>query len=139
MILFIDVTTALWCREKQYYLQKSYSVLLPCSWRSSTNPIYRVHYCSRIKGLAGCHIRPHFKHSTWPKKTNCGISLLYYTPFSSHVRTEKLFVESSHCSYSSFNIPASLASFQVALYVTTALLMRLKSFVSHFPLRLLQR
>lgn len=47
MILFIVVTTASARMGKQYYLQKSYSVLLPCSWRSSTNPIYRAHYCSR--------------------------------------------------------------------------------------------
>lgn len=46
MILFIAVTTAFTRLGKQYYLQKSYSVLLPCSWMSSTNPVYLAHYCS---------------------------------------------------------------------------------------------
>ena len=45
VILFIDVTTALWYRGKQYYLQNRLSVLLSRSWKSSTNPVYRGYYC----------------------------------------------------------------------------------------------
>ena len=43
--MFIAVTTALWCKGKQYYLQESYLVLLSSSWKSSTNPVYRGYYC----------------------------------------------------------------------------------------------
>ncbi len=43
--MFFAVTTAFARMGKQYYLQKSYSVLLSISWKSSTNPVYRGYYC----------------------------------------------------------------------------------------------
>ena len=42
---FIAVTTASARLIEQYCLRNLCSVLLPGSWRSSSNPVYRGYYC----------------------------------------------------------------------------------------------
>jgi hypothetical protein len=43
--MFIAVTTAFTRLMEQYYLEKSYLVLLSRSYKSSSNPVYRSYYC----------------------------------------------------------------------------------------------